>query len=202
MRLLNTTLAAGILMASLPEPVAAQVPEGWIKGGRAPQQYDVGIDKTVQRGGHPVVFVKSIEGAEKCVGALCPFGTLMQMASPGEYLGKRVRYSADVKSESIDQEDWAGLWFRVDGPDSGPGKTLAFDNMQDRPIKGTTDWKRVSIVLDVPENAVAIAFGLLLQGSGKVWMGGLVLEVVPDTEPTTDMRTKALQKVRNLGFED
>lgn len=202
MRLLNMALAAGILMASLPEPVAAQVPEGWIKAGSAPQQYDVGIDKTVQRGGHPVVFVKSIlEETDKCVGALCPFGTLMQMASPGEYLGKRVRLSADVKAESIDQ-GWAGLWFRVDGPDSGPGKSLAFDNMQDRPIKGTMDWKRVSIVLDVPQNAVAIAFGLLLQGSGKAWMGALVLEVVPDTEPTTDVRSKALQKVRNLGFED
>jgi hypothetical protein len=195
MRLLNMALAAGILMASLPEPLAAQVPEGWIKAGSAPQQYDVGIDKTMQRGGHPVVFIKSIvEETEK-------FGTVMQMASPGEYLGKRVRYSADVKSESIDQDKaWAGLWFRVDGPDSGSGTTLAFDNMRNRPIKGTTDWKRVSIVLDVPDNAVAIAFGLLLQGSGKAWMGDLLFEVVPPTEPTTDMRT--LQKVRNLGFED
>ena len=195
MRLLNMALAAGIVMASLPEPVAAQVPEGWIKAGSAPQQYDVGIDKTMQRGDHPVVFIKSVaEVTDK-------FGTVMQMASPGEYLGKRVRFSADVKSESIDQ-GWAGLWFRVDGPDSGPGQTLAFDNMRNRPIKGTTEWKRVSIVLDVPENAVAIAFGLLLQGTGKAWMGDLVFEVVPDTEPTTDMRTKTLPKVRNLGFED
>lgn len=43
-----------------------------------------------------------------------------------------------------------GLWFRVDGT---TGKSLSFDNMQDRAVKGTTEWARYEIVLDVPEGA-------------------------------------------------
>ena len=54
---------------------------------------------------------------------------------------------------------------RVDGPDSG--RHLAFDNMLDRPIKGTTDWTRYAVVLDVDKTAVAIAFGVLAGGEGS-----------------------------------
>jgi hypothetical protein len=63
---------------------------------------------------------------------------------------------------------------RVDGA----GSLLAFDNMQNRPIKGTTDWKRYDVVLDVPPEAKALAFGLLLAGNGQIWFDDLRLEVV------------------------
>ncbi len=33
--------------------------------------------------------------------------------------------------------------------DKGP-KMLAFDNMQDRPIKGASNWQRYAVVLEVP----------------------------------------------------
>ena len=100
----------------------------------------------------------------------------MQMSQPGEYLGKRVRLSGYVKSDKV--TNWAGLWFRVDGPNNGPNpSSLAFDNMQERPIKGTTDWTRYEIVLDVPEAAQRLAFGILLAGGGQVWMDDLKFEV-------------------------
>ena len=70
----------------------------------------------------------------------------MQTAGPGQYFGKRVRLLAFVKAEVVSQ--WAGVWMRVDGP-------------QDRPIKGTIDWTRVEIVLDVPNDAKDNAFGIL-----------------------------------------
>jgi hypothetical protein len=47
------------------------------------------------------------------------------------YLGKRVRFSAAVKTEDV--QSWAGLWMRVDKG----SQTVEFDNMQDRPLKGT-----------------------------------------------------------------
>ena len=42
--------------------------------------------------------------------------------------------------------DYAALWMRVDGG----GKVIKFDNMEDRPVKGTTEWKRCSVVLTHP----------------------------------------------------
>jgi hypothetical protein len=80
---------------------AADLPAGWIKAGSAPAQYDMGVDRTTdRREGRTVAFIKGT--ADRYDG----FGTLMQMASPGEFRGKRVRLSADVKSEGIES---AGL---------------------------------------------------------------------------------------------
>ena len=71
---------------------------------------------------------------------------------------------------------WVGLWRRVDGRDAGPGGMLAFDNMHDRPVTGTTDWARHEIVLDVSEEAEAVFFGMLLNGKGTAWVDDLKLE--------------------------
>ena len=49
--------------------------------------------------------------------------------------GKRIRLSGHARSKDV--SDWAGLWMRVDGP---KGEPLAFDNMQQRPIKGTGEF--------------------------------------------------------------
>jgi hypothetical protein len=63
------------------------------------------------------------------------FGTLMQMFEADRYLGQRMRFSALVRTKDV--ADWAGLWMRVDGPGKAP---LAFYNMEDRKIVGTTDY--------------------------------------------------------------
>lgn len=55
----------------------------------------------------------------------------MQMFKAYVYAGKRLKMSGGAKSEGV--EDCAGFWMHVDGPDN---KSLSFDNMQDRPIKG------------------------------------------------------------------
>jgi hypothetical protein len=39
--------------------------------------------------------------------------------------------------------------------------------MDDRPIRGSTDWKSYSIVPDVPAEAAALAYGILLRGAGQ-----------------------------------
>ncbi len=90
----------------------------------------------------------------------------MQVFQATDSLNKRMRLSAWVRSEGI--ESWAGLRMRVDGQQHG---SLSFDNMQNRPIKGTTDWHRYEVVLDVPAESVAIAFGLLLTSPAKGWPG-------------------------------
>jgi len=97
--------------------------------------------------------------------------------------------------------DWAGLWLRVDGPKSEP---LAFDNMQERAIKGDTDWTKYEIVLDVPDHAAEIAFGLLLSGKGQVWMDDLKFEVVGKDVPTTGkgLEKETVASPINLDFEE
>ena len=101
-----------------------------------------------------------------------PFGVATWKFPIEEARGKRVRYSGYIKTGDV-SEGWAGLWWRVDGGD----KHLAFDNMQDRGPKGTTDWTEYVIELDVAEEATNINFGVLMPGSGSAWFDGLRVEL-------------------------
>lgn len=95
--------------------------------------------------------------------------------------GKRARFSGYIKTESV-TAGFAGFWWRVDGA-SG---VLAFDNMQDRGLTGTTDWKRYAIELPVAADAKNINFGAILTGDGTAWFDGLSVELdgVPFLEQT------------------
>ncbi len=177
--------------------LCASVPRGWYLAGSKPQAYQTGVDET-QYNGHRVAYLKATTATEG-------FGTLMQDFRADDYAGKRVRFSAMLKAESV--ADWAGLWMRVDKftPSSNEPKILAFDNMQDRPVKGTEDWKHYDVVLDVPKDASAIAFGLLLAGSGNVMMSDAKMEIVGLDVPVTAKQTAAERSHQtaptNLDFE-
>jgi hypothetical protein len=148
---------------------AADLPGGWHKAGGNREEYEVGIDTVVRHSGKASAFLKATALE------LHGYGSLTQLASATSYRGKRIRFSGFVKTAKV-QTGWAGLWLRVDGPIEG--EILAFDNMERRPVKGTTQWTQYSIVLDVPVRATAFAFGLVLIGDGQVWMDDLKFEEV------------------------
>ena len=77
------------------------------------------------------------------------------------------------------------------------------DNMADRPVRGTMDWQRYEVVLDVPAEAQAIAFGILLPGEGEAWMSDLDLETVGSETETTDSAPDPLpDSPQNLDFSE
>ena len=121
------------------------------------------------------------------------FGTLMQSFKADQYRNKRMRFSATVKSESV--TEWAGLWMRIDDDD---GKLLKFDNMEDRSIKGDTDWQGYQVVLDIPLGGSSVHFGILLSGKGQVWLSDVRFEEAPN-EPTTG-KGKLPDEPSNLDF--
>ena len=165
-------MCAVVLAALIPVMAAAQ--SGWHKAGSHPADYDMGNDT--------IAFTGSSSGMIRANKPMPGgFGTYMQTIDAVEYRGKRLRLAAYVKSEAV--ESWAGLWMRVDGS----VKATAFDNMQNRPIKGTQNWTPHSIVLDVAPNATAVAFGILLSGSGTVWIDDVTFEIVGQDVPVTDM---------------
>ena len=92
-----------------------------------------------------------------------------------------MRLSAQVRGEAV--KNWAGLWMRVDGD---KGAVLAFDNMQNRPLKGTFGWQGASVVLDIAPDAKLVAFGVLQDGDGATFAGRLNIETVGTDVPTTD----------------
>lgn len=152
--------------------------ENWFKVGSVPKQYVNFIDSNNQHDGKNVMTLKSVDTG------INGFGTLMQDMKPEQYLGKRVKMTGYLKSKDV--TDWAGFWFRVDQP--GSEQFLSFDNMQDRPIKGTTDWTKYEIVLDVPSKASNIAFGALLSKTGQIFIDKVNFEIVDNFVPTTGQK--------------
>ena len=102
-----------------------------------------------------------------------PFGSLTTGTSAQPYRGKRIKYSGHLRSQ---EAEVGGLWMRIDRSHDGRVTTLAFDNMQDRPVRGTTDWAEYAVVLDVPDDAHQITFGFLLNGSGTLWGDNLKID--------------------------
>jgi hypothetical protein len=88
------------------------------------------------------------------------------------------------------------MWMNI--ADSS-NQLLGLDNMQNRPITGTTDWREYETVLDIPENGAMIGFGALLQGKGEIWWDDVQLEVVGADVPTTHPYQ---QQPLNLDFEN
>ena len=143
-------------------------PKDWGGGGAG---YKLEADEAIKHGGKVSGRIRFVESAPDSV-----FATLTQCLKPEALRGKRVRYSGWMKSEKVEGDtSWAGLWMRVDGKDD---KVLSFDNMQDRGVKGTTDWKKYEVVLDVPTDATGFCFGFLLAGKGTLWGDDLSFEVV------------------------
>jgi hypothetical protein len=185
-------LCAAVVVAALWSLTAAAQSNstGWSKAGNRPADYDMGLDRNNAFTGTSSGYIKSNKPDPQ------GFGTYMQMFDAMEYRGKRLRFSAFVRSENVD--NWAGLWMRVDRDK----KPMAFDNMQDRPIKNTQGWTQHTIVLDVDAKATAVAFGILLAGKGAVWIDDVAFEIVSEAVPVTGLQSKLTDSPRNLDFEN
>ena len=174
------------------------MPKGWTSGGTDLTEYAMGIDKGAGQDGKNAATIKSIKTKTK------DFGTMFQNCLPEKFLGKRVRLSAFIKTKDV--SDWAGLWFRIDGETTKD--CLGFDNMKDgkkdRSIKGTTDWTKYEIVLDVPLKSTNLAYGALLVGTGQLWFDNVNFEVVDNIVPTTGSGKDEMMPNKepiNLDFE-
>jgi hypothetical protein len=163
------------------------LPTGWFKAGSKPNSYDMGIDKDAGKDSKNAATIKSIDST------VDGFGTLMQDCLPGKYLGKRIRMTGWLRTKDV--ADWAGLWLRIDT--KAPITASVFDNMhdgkKDLSLKGTTEWKKYEIILDVPENAINIAYGFLLVGTGQIWADKLNFEIITPDIPTSgiEMETQS-----------
>lgn len=124
----------------------------------------------------------------KGLGQAADFGTATGSFPVKAAAGHKIGFSAFIKTEKV-KGGYAALWWRADG-ESG---VLAFDNMEDRGPRGTTDWKRWEVSLDIPKETININFGFMLVGSGTAWFDGA--EITVDGE-----RAEAAEKF-GLSFE-
>jgi len=155
------------------EQVEKDEPLDWENFGSA--DYDIYLEKeTVQSGKNAVVIEYS--GAS-------PDFRAWSYSIPAKYAGSKVKLTGYIKTENV-AGGWAGLWLRVD-------PRVAFDNMKDRGVTGTTDWTKYEVELDLkPDQAERIVVGGLLVGTGKMWLDNL--NVTIDGVALADAKKKEL----------
>ena len=163
--------------------VAAVDMEGWYSGN-AHGDYVIGKSEALHNG-KSVFYLRSTTKIDS------GFGNIIKNIYPADYFEKRIKLTGNIKVNSI--YGYSGMWMRVDGGHTGKsyfGSALSFDNMENRLITETTDWKKYEIVLDVPKESRMIFYGFYLSGSGEVSISDFTVTVVGNDVPTTDISRK------------
>jgi protein kinase-like protein len=151
--------------------VTVVTPSGWRFESDRPDDYEHGLDRTFSTRG-AVAYIKN-----RTAGAV-GLAMLVQDLDVSPYVGKRVRVSALLRSNAIDQ--FGGLLFRIAHPE---GALLG--NRRNLAMHGTNEWSRQSVVFDVEGRAVALTIGFALTGPGVIWADGFSVDVVDASVPLT-----------------
>ena len=163
--------------------IAAQC---WGMRGSAPNDFTVTLDREVRTSGQASAVISSVRDTRG-------YTTMFQTAAAAPVRGKRVEFSADVRTRGATAS--AYLLLRAEDANGDP---VAFDNMSmnygpdrqanrlvNRAVRGDTEWSTENVVVDIPENAAVITYGMSLEGTGKAWIDNARMEVVTDeVEPT------------------
>jgi len=174
-----------------------QVPSGWtLPESAAKASYVAELTNDGPHGMHAALLRNT--GSTKPT----TFGNLMQTVDAAAFRGKLIHFAADVRTAELKGDSSGRLWVRVDREGGKPG---VLDYGPDSRITAA-EWKHCDVVVEVPTDAEAVSFGVLLTGLGNVWLGPASLDVavIPRREPPHALQGYALESViafiRLLGY--
>ena len=176
----NARPSASPKLRRIPEPRNLQFAQGlerWeLRGdflldasGLHWQDYTSGTDETGPQPGTKSGYLKALVPEPQ------GYADLRQAILAENYLDERIRLSADIKTEGVEQE--AGLYLRV----IDPMATRPPQERQKVMYQGTQDWTRTEIQVEIPPDSVSILFGIGLIGKGQIWVTNVQLESIPST---------------------
>jgi len=196
--LLVAPLAALVLSVGAAD---LRMPAGWQSFNNT-NDYEIGIDPASEVAGSPSLTVRS--GAPQRTGSLS-VGAAHQSATG--YAGQRIRFSGQVRADAA--RGWAGLYMGAGDLTLLGRMAMARPGAEEQLPRGAAvpaadgAWHEVSVVLDVPADAVQVDFGLVQLGEGQVWARALSFEVVgAGVAPTQTSVGFDLQAARRLLTEN
>ena len=158
----------------------------WGLRGRAPKDFVVAADQRILTSGKSSASIEA-------VGLSSGWGTLHQFTNAKDLRGKRVEFSADIRTVAVAlrasifvrADDARGnavaldnMWFNYNGDVKGPA-------MLNRSLSGDNEWTTEHVVLDIPLEATTVSYGAILEGAGKMWIDNAHLEIVGSDTPIT-----------------
>ena len=126
------------------EQIGGEKPRAWVNYGSG--NYLIAVDSTIVQHGKNSVSIE-FDGNT-------PEFKAWALNFPADFSGKNIRLTGYIKTENV-SDGYAGLWMRID-------PSVGFDNMNNRGITGTTDWKQYEINLNLASSATNIVVGVIL----------------------------------------
>ncbi len=147
-----------------------KTPDKWHLMSPNAKKYSVSIDSTVRRSGLNSVLIASIDTAVN------PQYAGIGYMLPAGYLGKEIKVKGWMKTENI-----KGSLALMLGVYDAEGNTLQFENLQNKRLRGSKEWKQYSVTLPLSADAQNVHIGPILIGEGKLWIDDI--EVFVDGVP-------------------
>lgn len=149
---------------------------GWLRGGSYPEGYHMSIVEDNAMEGRRCAYLDGRNEEQS------GFGTLTQSISAAPYRNSRIRVSCWLRTEDAIVTGIRLLVTDSSGVDLASGGTT---------LSGTHDWQGQEVVLDVPNLAESITYGVDFNGPGEVWADGFVVKRVGQNVPVMidDWRT-------------
>jgi hypothetical protein len=143
-------------------------PVGWAAHQHAgPTAYTFTVDRTTKHSGDASLRIRNLRPEV--------YGSITQSVPGAPHVGKTVRFSVWLRSDNVVANDYGKgatplLQAMIGG---SPAVSASFEVAA---IAGTTEWVRREVVIDIPPATESIEIGVMLTGSGTVWLDDAVLE--------------------------
>jgi len=145
----------------------SRVPANWSFVTTQPKIYRTGYDKVANSQTPRSLVIRSLNPLAE------GFAGLSQKCDATPYRGQRVRISVWIKTDGVN--DAAQFFFSVEDQ-AGARLARGGDG-----VGGSRYWRQYAAVVDVPEEAATLFYGMTLGGAGKAWFNDLQIDVVPNT---------------------
>jgi hypothetical protein len=172
---LNSSGTADSPASAGKDQLADEVPASWGITGSNAEGYTLRTNRAAVLSGSASAVLEAAPDADTS-----RFGSLVQASSAAAFKGKRIELSGYIAAENA--LAGASIWLRADDAN---GTVVAFENSLARGVRGTTEWSYQNIVIDIPQGAVALLYGAILNGRGRLYVDDLQFRVVDASVPPT-----------------
>jgi hypothetical protein len=143
-------------------------PEGWAPHQHAgPTAYSFTLDRSTKHSGETSMRIRNLRPEV--------YGSITQSIPAAPHVGKTLRFSVWLRTDDVVANEY--------GKGATPilqaiasGSPVASASFEIAAIAGTNEWIRREVVIDIPRHADAVEFGVMLTGTGIVWLDDAALE--------------------------
>jgi hypothetical protein len=116
-------------------------------------------------------------------------GIVQQRISAFSFRGKKISFSAALKGYPLN--DTSSIHFFVYIRNSG--NSFIYENLKDNPVS-SNQWGKREIIVDIPVDAIDIAFGMSIHGLGDSYIDNVQISALSSKNAIIDNKSRSLSK--------